>query len=199
MISSTHALRPRLRAALFSILLAAVAALPAVASETVWEFQPQQSHVNWTLDTALHTVHGTFQLKSGVIRFDPATGKASGELIVDATSGQSGNSSRDHRMHESIILSQKYTQIAFRPDRVDGQVAPQGQSTVQVHGTFRLLDKDHELTMPVTVDMQPAQMTAHAKVTLPYVKWGVKNPSVFLLKVNEQVEIEIAALAHTGR
>jgi polyisoprenoid-binding protein YceI len=90
-------------------------------------------------------VHGTFRLKSGRIVFDPATGNASGALVVDATSGESGNESRDKRMHTSIIESRKYTEIVFTPGRVEGSLAPQGSSTVQVHGKFRLMNVDHEL------------------------------------------------------
>ena len=67
-----------------------------------------QTKIAYELGATLHSVHGTFQLKSGKIRFNPATGEASGSVIVDATTGQSGNDSRDSRMHREIILSQKF-------------------------------------------------------------------------------------------
>ena len=38
------------------------------------------------------------------------------------------------------------------------------------------------------------QVTAEAMFTVPYVEWGMKNPSNFLLKVNDRVEIEIEAV-----
>ena len=31
---------------------------------------------------------------------------------------------------------------------------------------------------------------------MPYVAWGMKNPSTFLLRVNDNVQIDIAGIAH---
>jgi polyisoprenoid-binding protein YceI len=157
----------------------------------VWTFDPPQSQVHWTLDTALHEVHGTFRLKSGRIVFDPATGKAGGALVVDAMSGESGNESRDKRMHTSIIESRKYTEIVFTPDRVEGNLAPEGSSTLQVHGKFRLMNVDHDLKLSVTVEAHPGQIVATAKFSVPYIQWGLKNPSMLFLRVNDHVDIEI--------
>jgi hypothetical protein len=42
-------------------------------------------------------VEGAFLLKRGAIHFDPATGKASGEVVFDAASGKTGNKSGDHK------------------------------------------------------------------------------------------------------
>src|SRR5271157_3566062 len=61
------------------------------ASEIVLTLDPAQSKVHWTLDSTLHTVHGTFALKSGNVHFDPETGRAGGKLVVYAPSGESGN------------------------------------------------------------------------------------------------------------
>jgi polyisoprenoid-binding protein YceI len=74
------------------------------AQEAVLELDPAQTHIEFTLAGALNTVHGTFKLKSGTIRFDPATGKAGG-LVVGVTSGNSGGGSRDHKMHKDVLAS----------------------------------------------------------------------------------------------
>src|ERR1700681_1422369 len=72
-------------------LLAAVALSPncAAAAASLHEetviFDPARTTVDFTLGDVLHTVHGTFRLKSGVIHFDPDGGKASGSVVVDAT------------------------------------------------------------------------------------------------------------------
>ena len=91
------------------------------------QIDPAQTKVEFTLADVLHTVHGTFVLKRGTIRFDPATGKASGELVVDAASGESGNGARDRRMHKDILESDRYPEIVFRPDRVEGQGGAAGR------------------------------------------------------------------------
>lgn len=39
---------------------------------------PATTTVHWTLGDILHTVHGTFRLKKGIVRYDPLTGNATG-------------------------------------------------------------------------------------------------------------------------
>jgi polyisoprenoid-binding protein YceI len=176
-----------------ALLAPALLALPSWSSETVLEFAPPQTQIHWTLGTVLHTVHGTFKLRSGSVRFDPATGRASGELIVDAVSGESGSDSRDNRMRQSILEAPKYPAIVFRPDHVDGSIPAQGKAKLQVHGAFELHGKAHEMTMPVEVDVQPAQVAATAHFDVPYIGWGLKNPSTLFLKVDDHVQVEIQA------
>lgn len=176
----------------FFLLLAAVAA-QAQQGEMVLEFAASRTNVNFTLGDVLHTVHGTFDLKRGVVHFNPATGTVSGEIIIDGTSGRSGSDGRDGKMHREILESARYPEIVFRPDRVDGKVGPQGSSTIQVHGVFSLHGADHEITIPVQVQMTPDHWNATGRFSIPYVKWGLKNPSTFLLRVSQTVDIDVQA------
>jgi polyisoprenoid-binding protein YceI len=169
------------------------AAATAQSQELRLQFDSSKTTIAFTLGDVLHTVHGSFQLKSGDVEYKTATKSVSGSLTVDATSGQSGNHSRDHKMHKEILESVRYPVISFRPDRVDGNVGPTGSSTIQVHGIFSIHGSDHELTMPVKVELLPDHWTADSHFTIPYVKWGMKNPSTFVLRVSESVEIDIHA------
>jgi polyisoprenoid-binding protein YceI len=161
------------------------------ASEIVFGIDPTQSKVHWKLGTTLHTVHGTFAFKNGTLHFDPATGKAGGEIVVDATSGDSGNDSRDKKMHKEVLESGHYPDVIFRPDRVEGKVAPQGKFSVQLHGIFVLHGSEHELIVPVQAELVGDHWTGNANFNIPFIDWGLKNPSSFLLKVNHAVEIEL--------
>jgi polyisoprenoid-binding protein YceI len=161
------------------------------AAEFVLGIDPAQSKVHWTLGTTLHTVHGTFAFKYGTIQLDPASGKASGEIGVYATSGDSSNDGRDKKMHKDVLESGKYPDIIFRPDRVEGKIAPQGTFTVQVHGIFVLHGREHELTVPVQSEFAGDHWMGNAKFNVPFIDWGLKNPSNFFLKVNHTVEIEL--------
>jgi polyisoprenoid-binding protein YceI len=150
-----------------------------------------QTKVEFTLPSLLHTVHGEFRLKRGALAFDAESGKLSGELVIDATSGESGNESRDKRMHSAILESSKYPEIVFRPDRVEGKVVNTGKSTVQLHGTFSIHGADHEILVPATVDAAGGAYAVTATFEIPYVKWGLKNPSTLMLRVSENVEIRV--------
>ena len=72
-------------------------------------------------------------------------------------------------------------------------VAPQGKSSVKVHGLVNVHRTDHEITAPADVEMTADHWLATAHFTIPYVKWGMKNPSTFFLRVSDSVEIDVAA------
>ncbi len=178
------------------LLACLVLLLPTVLpAQTALQIDPAQSKVEFTVGSTLHTVHGTFQVKRGNVQFDPETGKASGELIVDAASGESGSSGRDRRMNKDILQSDRYPEIVFRPDRVVGKVATEGPSQVQLHGMFSIHGAEHEMTVPVDVQAAAGQYTTTAHFVVPYIKWGMKNPSTFVLRVNDTVEITAHTLA----
>lgn len=188
----------KIRMRFFLPQLACAALLPAAllsAQETALQIDPTQTKVGFTLADVLHTVHGNFALKRGTLRFDPQSGKASGELVVDAGSGDSGSAARDHRMNQNILESAKFPEIVFRPDRVQGKVEPQGTSQVELHGMFLIHGVQHEVTMPVQVEANGEQYTATVHFTVPYVQWGMKNPSTLFLRVSDKVDIDIKTVA----
>jgi len=156
-------------------------------------FVPDKTLVNFTLGDVLHTVHGSFDVKRGAVHFDPATNQVSGEILVDATSGHSGSDMRDKKMHKEVLESGHFPEIVFRPDRVEGHVATEGSSTIQVHGTFAIHGAEHEISIPVVVEMAPGKWTATSHFAVPYVNWGMKNPSTFVLRVNQSVDIDVRA------
>jgi polyisoprenoid-binding protein YceI len=177
--------------------LAAMILAPASrAQESVIQIDPAQTKIEFSLSGTMHTVHGIFSLKSSAIRFDPSIGKISGAIVVDATSGDSGNGGRDGRMHREILESAKFPEIIFTPTQMTGVVAAEGSSKVEVSGRFRLHGQDHNVTLPIVVvaDGKNLQITTH--IDIPYVQWGLKNPSNFFLRVADKVGIDIEA---TGR
>jgi polyisoprenoid-binding protein YceI len=166
------------------------------AQEAVVQIDPAQTKIEFSLSGNVHNVHGKFNLKSSSLRFDPSNGKIDGAIVVDATSGDSGNSGRDARMHREILESAKFPEIVFTPATIKGAVAPEGSSSVQVSGKFRLHGQDHDVTLPADVksDGKNLQITTH--IDIPYVKWGLKNPSNFFFRVGDTVAIEIQAAGH---
>jgi polyisoprenoid-binding protein YceI len=163
----------------------------APVSEIVLTLNPAQSKLHWTVDSALHTVHGTFALKAGTVHFNPETGTAGGEIVVDAPSGQSGNGSRDKRMHKEILETAKYPDVIFRPSHVDGRVSLTGASDVRLSGTFSIHGADHDISAAVHAELAGDRWTGTTRFEVPYVKWGIKDPSNFLLKVQPVVNVEI--------
>lgn len=135
----------------------------------------------------------------GSMSVDIGSGKVGGEIVVDAKSGDSGNGMRDRKMYREVLESDRYPEITFRPDRVDGTVSPQGKSSVRVHGIFAIHGAEHELTVPAQVEMFPDRWTAVLRFSIPYVRWGMKNPSTLFLRVNESVDIDVNAAGTVTR
>jgi len=166
-------------------------AATAAVHPVVLNFDASASKVHYTVDSTLHTVHGTFNVKSGTIQFDPQTGRAEGEIIVYATSGESGNSSRDERMHKEILETWKYQEATFRLTQIDGQVSLTSPSDFKVKGIVNLHGADHEVIALVHSEFTGDHWKGTAKFDVPYIKWGIKDPSNFLLKVKPVVNIEL--------
>jgi len=181
-----------------ALALMTVVAVSAPAQQTDLKLDPAKTNVKFTLDAALHTVHGTFQAKPCTLQFDPASGRISGEILVGAKSGVTGNGMRDRKMHKEILESERYPEISFLPDRIEGTVARPGKSSVNVHGIFRIHGVDREITVPAQVEMSTEIWTATVHFTIPYEKWGMKNPSTLFLRVNDSVEIDLTASGTVG-
>lgn len=152
---------------------------------------PAHSKVHWTLDSTLHTVHGTFLLKNGAVQFDRQTGEARGEITIMATSGDTGNNSRDEKMHKEVLQSDKFPEAVFRPSRIEGTVASSGGSDFKVHGTFLLHGNGHEITVLMHAELSGETWKGTGQFAVPYIQWGLKNPSNFLLKVQPIVNVEV--------
>jgi polyisoprenoid-binding protein YceI len=166
-----------------------------LAQDMTLELDPANTRIEFTLGATLHNVHGTFALKGGTIQFNPSTGSAKGLVVVDATTGNSGNEGRDHKMHQEILESERYPEITFTPSKLSGKVALRGESSVQVDGIFKLHGTDHPLTLTLLAQATGNSLTARTHIVIPYIAWGLKNPSTFLLHVNDKVEIDVTAVA----
>ena len=184
---------------LAAIILLAGAATLTAAQDAAFQLDPAQTSVKFTLPDVLHTVRGSFKLKHGSLQFDPGSGKITGEIVVDAASGDTGNGVRDRKMHKEVLESARYPEIAFRPDRIDGAVSSQGTSSVMVHGIFSIHGTDREITVPAQVDTAADHWTAIVHFTVPYEKWGMKNPSTLFLKVSDSVQIDLTAAGSVTR
>jgi polyisoprenoid-binding protein YceI len=172
---------------------ASVVALAADSDSVQVTLDPAKSQIKWELDGTMHNTRGTFRLKQGGIRLNPRTGAASGEVVADAASGESAESVRDRRMHKEVLESAKYPEIRFVPERVDGKLAPEGASSLRVSGIFEIHGGKHAITVPVEVKINGSQLLGTVRFEIPYVEWGMKNPSTFLLRVDGKVRIELTA------
>ena len=171
------------------VALALIFAPAALAQHQTFAVNPDASEVKMKLNTTHEVVNGTFHIQSGSINFDRTASRISGIVIVAAGSGKTGNDSRDKKMNKDILKVDQYTTVSFAPKTYTGTIAPSGDSTIQVSGVFTLLGNPHDLTIPMQIHMDGSKATAKAQFVVPYVQWGLKNPSFLIWKADNDVAI----------
>ena len=179
----------------FALILSAISAgaLPVRAAQQVLTFDPETSQVGFALSATGEDVIGLFHLQSGEITFDTESGEASGEVVVEAFGAETGSKKRDKAMHNKVLESDKFPLIVFRPDRVEGEVPSSGSGEIRLLGTMVLHGSEHPMTMPATVEVAGNYLTATTGFDVPFVEWGLHDPSFFVLKVAKLVNVKITA------
>ena len=174
-----------------AFILVALLAPAALAQHQTFVVNPDASEVKMTLNTTHEVVVGTFQIQTGSIEFDRRNSKMTGAVIVVAGSGKTGNDSRDKKMYRDILQIEQHATISFETKTYAGAVASSGDSTIQVTGIFTLLGTPHEITIPMLVHLDGTNATVKAHFVVPYVQWGLKNPSFLIWKADNDVAIDL--------
>jgi polyisoprenoid-binding protein YceI len=172
-------------------VLVAIPAPGALAQHQIFVVNPDASEVKITLKTTHELVNGTFHVQSGSIEFDRSTARMLGSVVVVAGSGKTGNDTRDNKMNKDILKVERYATISFEPKTYTGVLAPAGESNLQVTGIFTLLGTPHEITIPILVHVEGTAATAKTHFVVPYVQWGLKNPSFLIWKADNDVAIDL--------
>jgi polyisoprenoid-binding protein YceI len=176
-----------------ALFLALPLALASVASAQHQAFtvNPDASQVAFSLGGNAHHVNGTFHVQSGHIDFDRGAATISGSVVVAAGSGNSGDQGRDKKMNTDVLDVAHYADVSFVPRSFQGAISPSGDSTLQVTGVFTLHGTPHDLTVPMQIRIEGTSLTAKTHFVVPYVQWGLKDPSIFILKVAKEVDIDL--------
>src|SRR5579859_3568876 len=171
--------------------LAVLLAPATFAQHQTFVINPEASEVRMKLNTTHEIVNGTFHVHSGTVDFDPRASEISGIVIVLAGSGKTGNNSRDKKMNNDILKVDQYATVSFVPKSYTGTIILSGDSAIQVSGVFTLLGTPHDMTIPMQVHIDQSKATAKAQFVVPYVQWGLKNPSFLFWKAENDVAIDL--------
>jgi polyisoprenoid-binding protein YceI len=167
---------------------------PRAGAET-WQLSldPAATRIAFTLPARLHTVRGTFALERAELRFDPDSGEANGEIVVDATSGDTGIDARDRVMHEEVLASAQHPEMALRLARIEVRERGADRLAGVAHGVFRVRGGEH----PIAVRFEGTRSGGEARITarfdVPWVAWGLPDPSTFLLWVEKTLAVEVTS------
>jgi polyisoprenoid-binding protein YceI len=171
-------LQKSLLAFLIMLLLGiAHAGLAQAEDDIVW-LDPQRTNINFVLLGNLHDTHGRFSLRSGTIAIDPHNGNATGQIVIDAASENSGEGLRDAITKNGILEVRHYPEIVFIPQRVEGIRASGGDFYGRITGLMRLHGDVHQIGTEFHGHLAGDELTAQCKFLVPYVEWGVESPNV---------------------
>jgi polyisoprenoid-binding protein YceI len=175
------------------VLLSLAAAVPAASAPQVLTLQPEGTKVSFFLEATGHDVEGLLALKSGAVRFDPATGEASGELVVDLATAATGNKSRDKTMHREVLEDDRFPLAVFRATRFRGSVPQQGDADFALDGVMTVHGADHPVEVTGKLHAAGGKLAAEVEFPVPFVEWGMHDPSWFVLSVAKVVKVHVHA------
>ena len=171
----------------------ALGPVSASADELVLTLQPEKTSVTFRVRAPIVDIDGVLALDSGQIRFDPDTGMAAGQIAIDLRQARTGNWLRDREMHTLVLESAQWPLAVFRPDRVLGALARSGVSDLMLAGIVVVHGAEHAFVLPVKVDVSGDAVSAEAVFEIPYVAWGLRNPSIFFLRVAPVAAVTVKA------
>lgn len=178
----------------FALALPLLATSAAFAQHEKFTADPAKSTVSFTLGAYDGEKHGTFHAQGGFVDFDPKAHTIAGSIVVNAASGDSGSRSRDKNMTKDVLDAPHFADVTFFPKTYTGDLNATGDSKIQVTGIFTLHGTPHEITVPVEVSIEGTSCTVKTKFPVPYVVWGLKNPSNMILKVAKEVGIDLTLM-----
>ena len=170
-------------------LLLAPAAAPA--AEGTFSVDPAASTVRFTLEATLHTVEGEGRVQGGEIRFDPDGGAARGAVRVDAQSFRTGIEARDDDMHEQVLESGRFPEIRFTAEHLEVRSRSADAAEVTIHGKLALHGAEHDVAVPAQLALEGGALHVTGAFTVPYVAWGLRDLSTFVLRVAKDVRVQL--------
>lgn len=156
-------------------------------------FDPGSTQIRFKLGSVMRDIRGTFQFKGGALAIDPDSTLAQGELLVDATTGRTGNAGHDKELQD-VLETSRYPSIFFHAEHLRGEVPKHdGSSDVIAEGTFNIHGADHPMQMKVHLVRVGGALSATTRFMVPYVEWGMKNPRGEFFHYSKVVQVDVNA------
>lgn len=190
--------RTRLAAGVGLALAVLLHARAAGAAPQRLVLEPEGAAISFTLGATLHRVEGELRLAGGEIRFDADTGAAAGEISVDATSARTGLAARDRNMHRDVLESGRHPRIVFRVERLRVLRRDAQRAEVELAGVLDMHGERHPLVLPARIEVADGRVAIEASFRVPYVDWGMRDYSSFLLRVDRFVDVTVRAQARVA-
>jgi polyisoprenoid-binding protein YceI len=130
-------------------------------------------------------VKGTFTGLRGEAHIDP-TGAVRGQLIVDASSVETGNKKRDNHLRSADFFKvDQHPEIVFELNAVEP-----GSDQHRLGGTLHIIGNSRPLDLAAQIqDQDESGLTLHAETTVDRSQWGVNFRKSGMVNMNTGLEI----------
>lgn len=137
------------------VTAAAALAIPALASADSYELDPGHTYPSFSVShLGFSTMQGRFNTSEGSFDYDPAAGKASVDVVIDAASIDTGHDKRDeHLRGEDFFNVGEHPQIMFKSTEAQFD----GETLKAVIGDLTM----HGVTKPVTLNIDSINCGEH--------------------------------------
>jgi polyisoprenoid-binding protein YceI len=153
------------------------------------------SDLRWDLPATLHTVHGVAPVLTGTLDAEPGTGgqwRIRSRVVVPAAAMTTGRESRDKKMREEVLETDKFPEVVFESRHVSADLSrfPKDEHfTVEVTGDLTVHGKAVRVKLPVDVFVRPDHVVLQGSFPLAWKQFGLADPSFGLIKVREPLKV----------
>ncbi|HJQ97528.1 MAG TPA: YceI family protein [Candidatus Polarisedimenticolaceae bacterium] len=171
------------------LALALAAAEPVPTAERVYRVNPAKADAGFDLKATMHTVHGHTNQVRGEVRVRDEAGGAlamSGTIEIVAATLETGNASRDKTMRGESLAVEQYPVITLAPERFDPK-------TGTLTGTLTIRGVTKPTTIALTLDRQADRVTATGTFDVPWLDFGVPDPSFAIVRVEKIAHARFSA------
>ena len=179
------------RLALATLVTAFALASGAAAAMQTLTLDPAATKIEFVLGATLHSAEGSIRVEKGLIEFDADKGSASGEIVIDAASAETGLASRDRNMHAEVLESARFPKMVFRAQRLEVQRRDATSADVTLRGVLDMHGQELPLALPAKLVARNGRIDIEIAFDLPYVDWGVRDYSNFVLRVDRFVSVKV--------
>lgn len=166
----------------------------------VFTLDAKESEVRIILGATLHTVDGRAALEPATFRWNTDTGSASGRAVIQTSRLRTGIDARDEKMREDVLQSALHPEVVFEATGFELRQAGAEKMRFVLKGKLTLLGTGHEIELETHAHLRPDKSwKARADLNLPYVQWGLTDPSLPFFSVDKYVLVEVKAVGSLER
>jgi polyisoprenoid-binding protein YceI len=174
------------------------------------QIDPQKSQIKASVDDPLQRmretgpIEATLRIKSGSVDGDPQNPGPTGhvQLVIDATSFDSGNNHRDNVVLSTALNTAQYQTITFESTNLDDiQIDVPGKlghatvvGNLTLHGTTRVIRVPADISLNTD-----GTLSADGEVSFEYTDFGIHVPRLlFALPAGKEVTVHFHVIAESN-